>query len=114
MKLEIINSSMGFVADFWNFAEEKSSELNTPEKILGFFNLKRAHLREFQRKVSSALSQVHDQKFGLRHLFNRVAQSFTAQTRVLHAAVRHLIDAKRRDIPSNQPAHFEFLVCLEQ
>jgi hypothetical protein len=37
MKLEIINSSMGFVADFWNFAEEKSSELNIPEIITDFF-----------------------------------------------------------------------------
>ncbi len=60
------------------------------------------------------LPQVHYQQFRLGHLFNRILQAFAAQSGVFNAAIRHLINAERWHIASDNRAHFQFFIGLKQ
>ena len=51
----------------------------------------------------------NDEQSEFGHVFDRVPWSFASESGVLHAAVRHVIDAIRRHIVDQQAAHLESL-----
>ena len=51
--------------------------------------------------------RVDDEQLRLGHLLDRVARAFAADARVLHAAVRHVIDAPRRHVVDDDAADLE-------
>ena len=65
-------------------------------------------LKESAAKIAAELVKIHDQKLGLGHFFNRVAQAFTTEARIFDAAVRHVVDAERRDVPGDETADYVF------
>src|SRR5690348_5969774 len=45
--------------------------------------------------------QIHAQKFSFSRLLDGVAQSFPSRARILEATVRHVVDAKCRNVAHN-------------
>lgn len=93
MKLEIINISKQFVADFSNF-EKKSFERNAVRKK-SLQKMLRISTREIHRNVYGACAaneeiveryfraavrsaKIHYEQFGLGHLFYCIAKAFAA------------------------------------
>jgi hypothetical protein len=142
VKLEIINISLDFVADFWNFGKEKTGEGIVGEEMFKFSTVEqiegmsqsatdvgiirgresscarrtaeggRPHMFIVLPTFSSA--QIHYQELGFGHLFDGVAQAFATEAGVFDAAVGHVIDAERRNISRDHAADFEFFISLEK
>ena len=50
---------------------------------------------------------AHDEHFGFGHLFEGVANAFAAETGVLAAAIREVVDAERGHVVDQHPAVVE-------
>ena len=74
MKLEIINISREFVADFW-VSEKKKVSTGTLRKNVEIFNgaAREAAAPDECVRGYVKLTQIHDHQFGLGHLFDGVA-----------------------------------------
>src|SRR3954466_4305916 len=63
-----------------------------------------------QHSTRLLLPKVHGKQPRLGHLFDRVLEAFPTQSRLLHPAVRHVVDAEGGHVAYDHSADLEFIV----